>query len=76
MSEIIAVDPPRDSAGAVADCVEVGAAMPAPQRQLATLRGTRRPHCGQSRLKPAWSWPVLSEVEGSGMGHNRELNHR
>ena len=70
-------DPPLAAGSAGNDpVVEVAAAMPAPQRQLATVRGTRRPHCGQSRLKPTWSWPVLSEVEGSGMGHNRELNHR
>lgn len=56
----------------------------APQRQVPTLRGTRRPHDGQTRLKPVWpalsevegSWAALSEVDGSGMSHNKGLNDR
>jgi hypothetical protein len=46
----------------------------APQRHAVTLRGTRRPHDGQTRLNPDGSWLALSEVEGSGIGHNRGLN--
>jgi hypothetical protein len=46
----------------------------APQRQLATVRGTLRPHEGQIQLKLAW--PALSSVEGSGMSHNKGLNRR
>jgi hypothetical protein len=47
-------DPPFGSAGSDT-AVDVAAARLAPQRQLATLRGTRRAHCGQTRLKPVWS---------------------
>jgi hypothetical protein len=41
----------------------------APQRHVATLRGTRRPQAGHTRLNPAvWS--------RSGMSHNKGLVER
>jgi hypothetical protein len=76
MTAIITVDPLRDSAGMSGVSADDSAVSAAPQRHVATLRGTRRPHDGQTRLNPVWSWPALSEVEASGIGHNRELNNR
>ena len=50
--------------------------MVAPQRQVAMFFGTRRPQDGQTRPNAVVSLRGLSEVEGSGMSHNRGLNHR
>jgi hypothetical protein len=72
------------STGVTVDAAAVSGGRAAPQRQVVTLRGTRRPHDGHTRLEPAGSWLafseaeglVLSEVEGSGMSHNEKLNRR
>jgi len=56
MSAIIADDPLRVSSGTAGVSVDDSGGSPDPQRHSVTLRGTRRPHDGQTLLKPVWSW--------------------
>jgi hypothetical protein len=69
-----AINTPDLLAGSSASAAgAVSGASSAPQRQTVTLRGTRRPHFGHTRLNPAEPWLAPSEVEGSGMSHNKGL---
>ena len=77
MAAITGIDELLDeAAGSTGAAAVVSTGSDAPQRHVATFRGTRRPHAGQTRLNAVWSWPAPKEVEGSGMGHNKGLNHR
>jgi hypothetical protein len=63
------VDPmPVEPGSTTAWAGKLSAGIAAPQRQAATVRGTRRPHEGQTRLIPVKS--------RSGMSHNKGLNTR
>ena len=59
-------DDSGSSAGTAASAADVSGASAAPQRHAVTLRGTRLPQEGQSRLRPVWL----------GMSHNKGLNNR